>query len=250
MVLKGYPPVARRERRALPRNQRGAPGNPPGRFEVLHLEPEPDETCAPDDPASVRGVPTLYFRDASRSIASGRDSRAGSGSRRARRRGRSSGGIGRRRRLNSQITACSAPAERPLRGRQSAGIEVRRQEYRPSMFLRAERDRERCARRNVASILDSARELGIRDAQVLVGDVPAGLNGSARQLGRVGVDLDTLDVGRVDFRERLLPTRSSRVYKGYRSGTFKMEIPSTRVLVRAIRLANLYLTTGGVMPCC
>ena len=70
MVSKGSPPVARRERRALPRNQRGAPGNPPGRFEVLHLEPEPDETCAPDDPASVRGVPTLYFRDASRSILS------------------------------------------------------------------------------------------------------------------------------------------------------------------------------------
>ena len=33
------------------------------------------------------------------------------------------------------------------------------------MFLRAERDRERCARRNVASILDAARKLGIRDAQ-------------------------------------------------------------------------------------
>ena len=33
------------------------------------------------------------------------------------------------------------------------------------MFLRAERDRERCARRNVASILNSTRELGIRDAQ-------------------------------------------------------------------------------------
>ena len=50
-------------------------------------------------------------------------------------------------------------------GLRSAGIEVRRQEYRPSMFLRAERDRERCARRNVASILDAARELGILDAQ-------------------------------------------------------------------------------------
>ena len=37
---------------------------------MLHLEPEPDETCAPDDTASVRGVPTLYFRDASRSILS------------------------------------------------------------------------------------------------------------------------------------------------------------------------------------
>ena len=70
MVSKGSPPVARRERRALPRHQRGAPGNPPGRFEVLHIEPEPDETCAPDDTASVRGVPTLYFRDASRSILS------------------------------------------------------------------------------------------------------------------------------------------------------------------------------------
>ena len=70
MVSKGSPPVARRERRALPRNQRGAPGNPPGRFEVLHIEPESDETCAPDDPASVRGVPTLYFRDTSRSIIS------------------------------------------------------------------------------------------------------------------------------------------------------------------------------------
>ena len=70
MVSKGSPPVARRERRALPRNQRGAPGNPPGRFEVLHIEPEPDETCAPDDTASARGVPTLYFRDASRSIIS------------------------------------------------------------------------------------------------------------------------------------------------------------------------------------
>ena len=53
-----------------PRNQRGAPGNPPGRFEVLHIEPEPDETCASDDTASARGVPTLYFRDASRSIIS------------------------------------------------------------------------------------------------------------------------------------------------------------------------------------
>ena len=41
----------------------------------------------------------------------------GRGSRRARRRARASGGIGRRRRLNSQITACSAPAERPLRRR-------------------------------------------------------------------------------------------------------------------------------------
>ena len=70
MVSKGSPPVARRERRALPRNQRGAPGNPPGRFEVLHIEPEPDETCAPDDTAAARGVPTLYFRDASRSIIS------------------------------------------------------------------------------------------------------------------------------------------------------------------------------------
>ena len=70
MVSKGSPPVARRARRALPRNQRGAPGNPPGRFEVLHIEPEPDETCAPDDTASARGVPTLYFRDASRSIIS------------------------------------------------------------------------------------------------------------------------------------------------------------------------------------
>ena len=70
MVSKGSPPVARRERRALPRNQRGAPGDPPGRFEVLHIEPESDETCAPDDPASVRGVPTLYFRDTSRSIIS------------------------------------------------------------------------------------------------------------------------------------------------------------------------------------
>ena len=37
---------------------------------MLHIEPEPDETCAPDDTASVRGVPTLYFRDASRSILS------------------------------------------------------------------------------------------------------------------------------------------------------------------------------------
>ena len=70
MVSKGSPPVARRERRALPRNQRGAPGNPPGRFEVLYIEPESDETCALDDPASVRGVPTLYFRDTSRSIIS------------------------------------------------------------------------------------------------------------------------------------------------------------------------------------
>ena len=70
MVSKCSPPVARRERRALPRNQRGAPGNPPGRFEVLHIEPESDETCDPDDPASVRGVPTLYFRDTSRSILS------------------------------------------------------------------------------------------------------------------------------------------------------------------------------------
>ena len=70
MVSKGSPPVARRERRALPRNQRGAPGNPPGRFEVLYIEPESDETCTPDDPASVRGVPTLYFRDTSRSIIS------------------------------------------------------------------------------------------------------------------------------------------------------------------------------------
>ena len=70
MVSKGSPPVARRERRALPRIQRGAPGNPPRRFEVLHIEPEPDETCAPDDTASARGVPTLYFRDASRSIIS------------------------------------------------------------------------------------------------------------------------------------------------------------------------------------
>ena len=70
MVSKGSPPVVRRERRALPRNQRGAPGNPPGRFEVLHIEPEPDETCAPDDTASARGVPTLYFREASRSIIS------------------------------------------------------------------------------------------------------------------------------------------------------------------------------------
>ena len=32
------------------------------------------------------------------------------------------------------------------------------------MFLRAERERERYARRNVASILDAARELGIRNA--------------------------------------------------------------------------------------
>ena len=70
MVSKGSPPVARRQRRALPRNQRGAPGNPPGRFEVLHIAPEPDEMCAPDDTASVRGVPTLYFRDVSRSILS------------------------------------------------------------------------------------------------------------------------------------------------------------------------------------
>ena len=70
MVSKGSPPVARRERRAVPRNPHGAPGNPPGRFEVLHIEPEPDETCAPDDPASARGVPTLYLRDASRSISS------------------------------------------------------------------------------------------------------------------------------------------------------------------------------------
>ena len=70
MESKGSPPVARRARRALPRNQRGAPGNPPGRFEVLHIEPEPDEPCASDDTASARGVPTLYFRDASRSIIS------------------------------------------------------------------------------------------------------------------------------------------------------------------------------------
>ena len=67
MVSKGSPPGARR---ALLRNPRGAPGNPAGRFEVLHIEPEPDEMCAPDDPASVRGVPTLYFRDVSRSILS------------------------------------------------------------------------------------------------------------------------------------------------------------------------------------
>ena len=70
MVSKGPAPVARSTRRSALRNARGATQNPPGRFEVLHVEPEPDEACGPDDTTPAHGVPTLYFHDASRSIIS------------------------------------------------------------------------------------------------------------------------------------------------------------------------------------
>ena len=70
MVSKGPAPVPRSTRRSALRNARGATQNPPGRFEVLHVEPEPDEACGPDDTTPAHGVPTLYFHDASRSIIS------------------------------------------------------------------------------------------------------------------------------------------------------------------------------------
>ena len=57
-------------RRMASRDHRGATQNPPGRFEVLHVEPEPDEICDSDDAAPAGGVLTLYFHDASRSIIS------------------------------------------------------------------------------------------------------------------------------------------------------------------------------------
>ena len=70
MVSKGPAPVPRSTHRSPPRNPRGATLNPPGRFEVLHVEPEPDETYDLDDATPAHGVPTLYFHDASRSIIS------------------------------------------------------------------------------------------------------------------------------------------------------------------------------------
>ena len=70
MVSKGSVPVARSTGRTTPRNPRGATLNPPGRFEVLHVEPDADAICDPDDTAPAHGVPTLYFHDASRSIIS------------------------------------------------------------------------------------------------------------------------------------------------------------------------------------
>ena len=67
-------------RRVSPGGHRGATKNPPGRFEVLHVEPDPDARVwadAPADPEDTtpsRGEPTLYFRDASRSIITSNDS--------------------------------------------------------------------------------------------------------------------------------------------------------------------------------
>ena len=63
-------PVDRSTGRTTPRNPRGATLNPPGRFEVLHVEPDADAICDPDDTAPAHGVQTLYFHDASRSIIS------------------------------------------------------------------------------------------------------------------------------------------------------------------------------------
>ncbi len=68
---------------ASPRNPRGATQNPPGRFEVLHVEPDPDAggpagyldaPADPDDTEPLHGEPTLYFHDASRSIITSNDS--------------------------------------------------------------------------------------------------------------------------------------------------------------------------------
>ena len=74
------------QQRAIARrlgNPRGATQNPPGRFEVLHVEPDPDASVSagdpdapaePNDTGPAHGEPTLYFHDASRSIISSNDS--------------------------------------------------------------------------------------------------------------------------------------------------------------------------------
>jgi DNA repair photolyase len=51
---------------------RGTSSNPPNRYESLHLEPDPDPTW--DDDASVPPAPTVFYRDASRSILAENDS--------------------------------------------------------------------------------------------------------------------------------------------------------------------------------
>ncbi len=80
MVSKGAPPAGHDTRRGLPR---GATKNPPGRFEVLHVEPDPDAGdpagdldahADPEDTGLPHGEPTLYFHDASRSIITSNDS--------------------------------------------------------------------------------------------------------------------------------------------------------------------------------
>ena len=58
-------------------NHRGATQNPPGRFEVLHIEPDADgigDPADPEDPTPERGEPTLYYHDASRSLITSNDS--------------------------------------------------------------------------------------------------------------------------------------------------------------------------------
>ena len=59
------------------RNPRGATQNPPGRFEVLHIEPDADtigDSADAEDTTPTRSEPTLYLHDASRSIISSNDS--------------------------------------------------------------------------------------------------------------------------------------------------------------------------------
>ena len=49
---------------------RGAIQNPPGRFEVLELEPDPELQGVEPDEERLRGVPTRYLRDTSKTIIS------------------------------------------------------------------------------------------------------------------------------------------------------------------------------------
>lgn len=53
-----------------PRQGRGASGNPPNRFEALHLEPDPEDENDPERPARR----TVYLRDFTRSIITHNDS--------------------------------------------------------------------------------------------------------------------------------------------------------------------------------
>ena len=55
---------------------RGTSRNPPDRYEPLHLEPDPDPTFRgeEDDDGSVPPAPTVFYRDASRSILAENDS--------------------------------------------------------------------------------------------------------------------------------------------------------------------------------
>ena len=51
---------------------RGTTQNPPNRYETLHLDPDPD--AIRDDDGSVPPAPTVFYRDASRSILAENDS--------------------------------------------------------------------------------------------------------------------------------------------------------------------------------